>query len=122
MTERDFCFWLQGHFELSETLNLTMSAHQVQLINNHLCLVEATEQVGPFTGWLRGFLDRGSTKIEQLDADATARMRNRLKDHFLHVIDPAETTDPKLQQQLNEIHQGHLPPGSHGPGGLVMRC
>jgi len=37
MTSRDFCYWLQGLFELSETK--TLSEQQVQIIKNHLAMV-----------------------------------------------------------------------------------
>lgn len=37
MTSRDFCYWLQGLFELSETK--TLSEQQVQIIRNHLAMV-----------------------------------------------------------------------------------
>lgn len=34
MTERDFCYWLQGLFELTEVKSLTES--QVKMIRDHL--------------------------------------------------------------------------------------
>jgi hypothetical protein len=37
MTSREFCYWLQGHFELNNGDELT--PHQVQLIKKHLNLV-----------------------------------------------------------------------------------
>lgn len=37
MNTIDFCYWLQGFFELSESNNLT--ENQVQKIRNHLNLV-----------------------------------------------------------------------------------
>jgi hypothetical protein len=37
MTSRDFCYWLQGYFEL--TGNNIVSENQVQCIKNHLNLV-----------------------------------------------------------------------------------
>jgi hypothetical protein len=38
MTSRDFCFWLQGFFELQGT-NQALTIEQVQIIRNHLKLV-----------------------------------------------------------------------------------
>lgn len=38
MTSRDFCFWLQGFFELQGT-NQAITPEQVQIIKNHLKLV-----------------------------------------------------------------------------------
>jgi hypothetical protein len=37
MTARDFCFWLQGHFELNEGQPVT--AEQAKIIRQHLALV-----------------------------------------------------------------------------------
>jgi hypothetical protein len=37
MNAIDFCFWLQGHFEISDSDNL--SPKQVEVIKNHLQLV-----------------------------------------------------------------------------------
>lgn len=37
MNSIDFCFWLQGHFEISEAEELTPK--QVEIIKNHLHLV-----------------------------------------------------------------------------------
>lgn len=37
MTSRDFCYWLQGYFEIANTSVLTVG--QVEAIKNHLALV-----------------------------------------------------------------------------------
>ena len=37
MTPRDFCYWLQGYFEISS--NKELEEHQVQVIKRHLGLV-----------------------------------------------------------------------------------
>jgi hypothetical protein len=42
MQSRDFCFWLQGFFELSEASD-RITADQVSLIRRHLDLVFAHE-------------------------------------------------------------------------------
>jgi hypothetical protein len=39
MNDRDFCYWLQGFFEVSGTLN----AKQVQCIKKHLALAFANK-------------------------------------------------------------------------------
>jgi hypothetical protein len=38
MTSKDFCYWLNGFFELSEP-NKSLTTEQVQIIKNHLKLV-----------------------------------------------------------------------------------
>lgn len=37
MTSRDFCYWLQGYFEISKGEELNKS--QVQMVKRHLALV-----------------------------------------------------------------------------------
>lgn len=37
MTEREFCYWLQGFFELTDTKNI--SETQTEVIKEHLSLV-----------------------------------------------------------------------------------
>lgn len=46
MTEKEFCYWLQGFFELSGSDELTPV--QVQMIKNHLSLVfrQITRTIG----------------------------------------------------------------------------
>lgn len=44
MTSRDFCYWLQGYFEIREgestvPTDKTLSHHQVLTIKNHLAMV-----------------------------------------------------------------------------------
>ena len=39
MNAEDFCYWLQGHFELSEAKTIT--EEQIKIIQNHLDLVFA---------------------------------------------------------------------------------
>lgn len=39
MTSRDFCFWLQGFFELNEEPAAEISAKQAETIKRHLALV-----------------------------------------------------------------------------------
>lgn len=39
MTSRDFCYWLQGFFELNEEPSAELSAKQADMIKRHLSLV-----------------------------------------------------------------------------------
>lgn len=49
MTGRDFCFWLQGYFELSEKMHGIITAEQVEMIKQHLALV-FTHEIDPSMG------------------------------------------------------------------------
>lgn len=37
MTSNEFCYWLQGYFEMTESP--TLSPNQIEMIKNHLALV-----------------------------------------------------------------------------------
>ncbi|MRS61756.1 hypothetical protein [Larkinella terrae] len=88
MTSRDFCFWLQGFFEISNVAYL--DASQTSVIKKHLDLV------------------------------------------FYHEIDPSYSDDPRVQQQMNQIHNEPKPPkpvpfhpfaeGEPFPDKPIMRC
>jgi len=43
MTSRDFCFWLQGYFELQRAGEIYLDAAQTMVIRRHLALVFAHE-------------------------------------------------------------------------------
>ncbi len=43
MQSRDFCYWLQGFFELTDVKTLEASEKQTQMIKNHLNMVFAHE-------------------------------------------------------------------------------
>lgn len=43
MTSRDFCYWLQGFFELGSPSGCPISGDQVETIRKHLALVFAHE-------------------------------------------------------------------------------
>ena len=66
MTSVDFCYWLQGFFELSESEKLTEK--QIEIIKNHLKLV------------------------------------------FFYEIDPSYSSDPVVQETLQNLHDGNTIP------------
>ncbi len=92
MKSVEFCYWLQGFFELvGADENTTLSPVQTTSIRNHLALV------------------------------------------FRHEIDPSYSADPKVQADMQVIHDGGTPsskpprPPRHDPpsglaGGKVLRC
>lgn len=43
MTSRDFCYWLQGYFEMDQGKTITLGEGQIQMIKKHLQMVFAHE-------------------------------------------------------------------------------
>lgn len=133
MTPRDFCYWLQGYFELGEMddrLIFELSFEQTQSVINHLKLVhecnpklDIKDKCNSFMYVLKGFFESHTAA----NANFTLRgedlefVRDTLEDIFAHVIDPTHGT-PEQQAELKKIHDGnpHLDPAKN-PGGL-MRC
>lgn len=117
----DFCYWLQGAFELA---SIPLTVEQIACVQKHLALVEATSQLGQpqhavdFCGWLRGALDF----IEPCDGQDVKKVRTRLNDCFEHAIDGMYPN----QDKLNAIHSGkvvpEVSPSVTPNGNPIMRC
>jgi hypothetical protein len=118
----EFCYWLQGAFELAQ---LPLTAEQIACVQKHLALVEATPQTGQpkqatdFCSWLRGGLDF----ISPGDARQVATIRTKLNDCFEHAIDGMYPN----QEKLNAIHNGNSvaatgPKMGETVNGVTMRC
>ena len=81
----EFCYWLQGAFELAQ---IGLTAEQIICVQKHLALVEATPQTGQpkqatdFCSWLRNGLDF----ISPGDARQVQAIRTKLNDCFEHAI------------------------------------
>lgn len=117
MTPRDFCYWLQGYFELVEMVDdpvTELTAKQTQAVIDHLNLVHACnprmdikDKCNGFMYVLKGFLQSHS----DMDPKFTLRnedldfVRDMLEEIFEHVIDPTHGT-PEQQAKLKKIHDG----------------
>lgn len=111
MKATEFCYWLQGFFELTSPTTLTTA--QVQCINKHLDLAiaygdkdDSPQRVKNFIGWLK-------TSLEWLDPaqpEQVQKVKLRLDECFAHVIDKQYGPD----DHLNKIHNEHP--------GITMRC
>jgi hypothetical protein len=129
MISRDFVYWLQGFFEISEATGdvdaVTLTAAQADMVRKHLSLVVEyeTNPTLPFVQWLIGFMDAAKTP----DKAQVETIRAKLNDVFKHVIDPP-MGDAKKQKKLNEIHSPHPFQGPQkgqidtNPGDFVVRC
>lgn len=65
MTERDFCYWLQGYFEIAEPVTLT--SQQVAVIKEHLQLVfhKVTEKGLKADTWAKDYVEK--TVVQEID-------------------------------------------------------
>lgn len=116
MKATEFCYWLQGLFELASPETLTDT--QIECIKRHAALVAATPasesaKCMEFMRWLEVSLDW----LDGKNVEHVMRIRTKLAELFAHVIDKMYGPDGKL----NEIHNPpHLRPNDGS--GIVMRC
>ena len=105
MKATEFCYWLQGLFELADPL--TLNEQQIGCITKHLALTEALRHdnspalVLQFTKWLRASLDWFDGSVP----DQVAKVRTKLAECFAHEIDKQYGPD----EHLNAIHNGQPP-------------
>lgn len=99
MTSRDFCYWLQGFFEISSsfrgevtTSQLTLSSHQVDMIKKHLALVFKHE-IDPSYG------DADHQKILNEIHNAAKGSGDPMP-----VVDPPKSEEPKKETPKPSHH------------------
>jgi len=116
MKANEFCYWLQGLFELcSPDAVVTLSAVQVRTIRAHLNLVQRCDPTHDnlLVEWLSSFIAGNDNRL--LNADDTAKVKRYLARQFKHEIDPTYEGKPA---ELQGIHDG-----GHGrPDHIVYRC
>lgn len=105
MTNQEFCYWLQGYFEISRESSL--NERKVLLIASQL--EKITEPLGIFTGWLQEvilYFEKLNYQTETLRC-FTDLIKSNLNSIFFHVIDNSYTDGPApAEWQL--IHDGVL--------------
>jgi hypothetical protein len=113
MTPRDFCYWLQGTFELGRVNEL--DAAQVEILRKHLKLLPISRfdrrrfpdafAGADFCDWLNGLMT-GVKPNAGLTPMQVSKIASRLSQTFLHVIDNTfENID-----ELREVHRGEPEP------------
>lgn len=101
MTSRDFVYWLQGFFEITEAT--TVTERQVKVIRNHLNLV--------FEHEIDPSIDGGDPEVKEAlkkvhDGDVDPELIEQLK----------QLKKALEQQKKNPIH------GVDVPSGTLLRC
>jgi len=125
MTPRDFCYWLQGTFELGKVQS--MDASQLDILRKHLQLVYRAQYddsrnpdawVGKeFCDWLTGVLSVASN--DGLSEAQTKTIATRLNKTFQHVIDG---TFENLDELLDIHHGRERPEDDEEEGRIVAMC
>ncbi|MHB1948994.1 MAG: hypothetical protein ACYCQI_12880 [Gammaproteobacteria bacterium] len=102
-TNQDFCYWLQGYFEINSHADFDQSTlHQIAEK-----LLEITQPWGELTRWLNEsihFLRIGQYNREAIIAFSSV-LQDRLNEVFEHVIDNSYDT-PHSKTFLKAVHEG----------------
>lgn len=104
MTNQQFCYWLQGYFEIALNANLTKA--KIILISESLKNIN--EPLGKFTKWLDDvvlFLFSQDCKQTLMDT-FLPEIRDRLNLIFYHVIDNTYDTTMS-REEIRKIHDGY---------------
>lgn len=104
MKASEFCYWLQGFFELGDVHQL--SKRQVEIISLHLKLVDIHDKTDgrskQFCSWLSGAIELFGEL--EFSAQQTVQVKKVLSEVFKHEIDPSYPSEEI--DQLNQIHEG----------------
>lgn len=116
----EFCYWLQGLFELADPMIIT--SKQEACVRAHLDLVKRVEpdHDNLFVAWLDGVVD---TKIDghMLTERDTAKIKRHLAQQFQHAIDPSYQGDKADLQSTHDGAYAHSTLSAR-PQGPLMRC
>lgn len=103
MTNQQFCYWLQGYFEITQ--NAVLTKEKILLINGSLKKID--EPLGHFTQWFSEVIHFFSMQEyrEELLNYFLPEIRHRLNLIFYHVIDNSYETTITLEES-KKIHDG----------------
>lgn len=108
MKEVEFCYWLQGYFELADLNGHSfVNGKMLQCIQKHLDMVKRYQgNTSSFTSWVQGFVDAISIEDdERLSFGLTEKLKGELENMFLHEIDNSyDDKEHKMITSLNQIH------------------
>lgn len=103
MTNQDFCYWLQGYFEISREPDLTKN----KMLIIQAALSSITEPLGYFTQWLSGVISylASLNYKEELLIYFLPDIIAELNAIFVHVIDTSYDMNISLEE-AKRIHDG----------------
>ena len=130
MNYENFCFWLQGYFELNVG-NKYLNYNQVESIRNHLNLAKEIEnnKSHQFITWLSGYIDYFESCINinrqaeplgiALQEIQVEMISDRLNECFKHDIDP-KYNKLNVKEKLDNMHKPlNVPPNKDT---TLIRC
>lgn len=103
MNSNEFCYWLQGFFELQEPASF--NEKQTILVKKHLELVFTHDpSPAPFCCFLNGYFK--VTKPQVINTHETVTIKQYLYNVFEHVVEePAIYHKPGMQLQANDVSE-----------------
>ena len=123
MKARDFAYWLQGYFEINGSASALTQVQAVQVFDKATSVTAGTDPVElkaqNFVSYTQGALSSVSYAAPTVDflIAATADLKSKLNDLFIHAIDPSLPGDQAVNRQK---HRPRLDDGRKG--GLEAMC
>ncbi len=107
---QDFCYWLQGYFELSQHASLTQ--RHIELIDTMLNAID--EAPGSYTAWLGQvvYAIKQNHYHQPIIDFFASDIKDQLNSIFEHVIDTSYVT-PYSSSFLHAVHTGTLKNDEH---------
>lgn len=96
----EFCYWLQGFFELTGEAAV-LDGPRIDMVRRHLGLVRLEGSPGTFVTWLEAALDMMGDAWTPRE---TAKVRAKLHEVFVHEIDASYGLNKK---EAAAVHSGH---------------
>lgn len=111
MKSTEFCYWLQGYFEIAGPEATLDRPGSLDLMTRHLELVRhhqgsgASSESARFCLWFEGFIEASRDLTpDGFGLSATRIIRSKLSDAFLLEIDPSYG-DADTDAQRSSIHR-----------------
>lgn len=103
LSNKTFCYWLQGYFEISS--DATLNRSKIKLINMKLGSIG--EPLGIYTTWLRDVINSiKKNNYQQSIIDLfTDHIQHELNQIFIHEIDDSYDTEHS-DFYLHQVHTG----------------
>lgn len=104
MTNQEFCYWLQGYFEISK--NIAFTKEKIMIVMSELKKVH--EPLDSFTQWLMDLIlffasmDYKQKILDYFQSD----IQLRLNSIFYHVIDVSYENSSIGRKHAKKIHDG----------------
>lgn len=100
MTSENFCYWLQGYFELNDKdSDFFLKKDQINCVKKHLDLTLTAGKQSNFLAWLSGIID--AIGVKNFSVETTLLIKKKLSEEFKNVTAPKIRLNSELRDELS---------------------